>query len=229
MMNRQFVPKPIRQVVRRIGASFGVMRDWDSEFRQAEARGGVQPAEWYDDVYSRSEEYKKPYQDSVYYFLWTVIADRILRSQASSVLDVGCGPGQFAHMLSGLGVTKYTGVDFSEVAVAHAQTIVPAFDFLVADALMSDCYTAREYDVLVCTEVLEHIEQDIELLERVPEGKRCICTVPNFPLVSHVRYFSSKEEVAERYAKLFADFSVCEYRGQRSESERFYLFEGVRR
>src|SRR5688500_8702360 len=61
--------------------------------------GGVADAAWYDAVYRDSALYGQPYWYSHYYPLWTLIAERVRNAEAKSVLDVGCGPGQFANCL----------------------------------------------------------------------------------------------------------------------------------
>src|SRR5438067_3176677 len=81
---------------------------------------------WYDGFYTEDdEEYRRPYPQSRYYFLWAVIVDRVRRSGLRSVLEIGCGPGQLAAFLLDQGVEQYTGLDFSPVAIEIARTNVP--------------------------------------------------------------------------------------------------------
>ena len=59
--------------------------------------------------------------------MWTVLADRIRRSGAKSVLDIGCGPGQFAACLFDMaGIETYTGLDFSAEAIRMGPALVSA-------------------------------------------------------------------------------------------------------
>lgn len=48
------------------------------------------------------------------------IATGVLRNPAASVLDLGCGPGLYTHLLAQAGF-KCTGVDFSPAAIEYAQ------------------------------------------------------------------------------------------------------------
>jgi 2-polyprenyl-3-methyl-5-hydroxy-6-metoxy-1,4-benzoquinol methylase len=190
---------------------------------------GEQPAGWYDAVFSESPHYDVHYTKTAYYSLWCVIVDRLRQQRAARVLEVGCGTGQFAEMLYDEGIASYLGFDFSEVAVRLAKKRVPQYMFLVADALNTDIFKSYQCDAIVCTEVLEHIEDDLRVVARFPSGCRCLCTVPNFPYVSHVRHFDNANAVAERYSSFFDDFSVTTLRGVRGESERFFLMDGRRR
>jgi cyclopropane fatty-acyl-phospholipid synthase-like methyltransferase len=58
------------------------------------------PADFYNEAYSHTQEYFIHYTNSRYYFVWTVILDRILRiSSDVRVLEIGCGPGGLRSML----------------------------------------------------------------------------------------------------------------------------------
>ncbi len=70
---------------------------------------GERSAEWYDDVYGGSVEYRKHYTQSAYYFLWTVMADRMMRHGVDRVLDLGCGPGQFGPCFTKKGSDSIAG------------------------------------------------------------------------------------------------------------------------
>lgn len=189
---------------------------------------GEQPAEWYDAVFSESEHYDVHYTRSAYYFMWSIIVDRLRQASVTCVLEIGCGTGQFAEFLFDEGIGSYVGLDFSEVAVAKARRRVPSYTFIVGDARISDVYSQRRYDAIVCTEVLEHITEDLSVVSRFPTGCRCLCTVPNFPYLSHVRHFLGAHEVIARYGKYFSPCAVTTLRGTRGPNERFYLIDGVR-
>lgn len=185
-------------------------------------------SDWYDSAYAQSEEYKKPFFQSSYYFLWTVIVDRLRRRGVSSVLDLGCGTGQFAQLLSHTGFTKYRGLDFSNEAINLARSRgIRNFQFEVSD-LLKDNWSVDSEDAVVSLEFLEHIHDDVSVLNKVKAGSYVIATVPNFPYVSHVRHFENSSDVFNRYSFLFHDFAVDEFVGN-SEKQLFFLFEGIKR
>jgi SAM-dependent methyltransferase len=97
-----------------------------------------------------------------------------------TVLDIGCGTGgntaRFAESHSAIGVEP------SAEAVRLARERFPAIKFvegLAPDVVMSE---AAEADVFVLTDVLEHVEKDRALVERLVEaakpGAFFIITVP---------------------------------------------------
>ena len=71
--------------------------------------------------------------------------------------------------------------------------------------------------------------KDLELLERILPGTRCLCTVPNFPYESHVRHFKSEQEVHQRYGRFFDSMSVWGIVGAHGEGVVYYLFDGKRK
>jgi SAM-dependent methyltransferase len=190
--------------------------------------GQERNASWYDAVFASSENYRGPYWRSHYYFLWTVIADRIRRAGLHRVLEIGCGPGQLATLLTEQGVQEYTGLDFSAEATALAAMNVPMGRIITGDARDPAVYREVAHDVIICTEVLEHIEDDLHVISMFPAGTRCFCSVPNFPDGGHVRFFADADEVASRYGPYFRDLDVLSFRSPLSESDRFFLLDGVR-
>jgi len=188
---------------------------------------GERLADWYDAVYKRSPEYRRHYTESMYYFLWTVVVDRMTRSRVNRILDLGCGPGQFGALLYDKGFRQYCGVDFSSKGIDIAIEKCPYFEFIVANVLETNVLESREYDCLVALEFLEHVREDLAVLQRVKAGTKFFGTVPNYPYPSHVRYFSSTEEVELRYAAFFSSFRVDAFL-RNTKGRMFYLLEGTR-
>jgi 2-polyprenyl-3-methyl-5-hydroxy-6-metoxy-1,4-benzoquinol methylase len=96
---------------------------------------------------------------------------------------------------------SYTGFDFSEVAVQKAKALGTKGDFFVGDATDPAAYTVP-YEGIVCCEVLEHIEADLEAVQLWSRGAICVCSIPNFDYDSHVRFFRSEQDVVQRYGDL---------------------------
>ena len=191
-------------------------------------RAGEKGADFYEESFHKGKHWRVHYTASPYYFIWTVILDRIRRAHARNVLEVGCGSGQLAHALHEAGIiARYCGFDFSEARITQARQNCPTLDFQVADAFQTGLFTTFDYDLVLATEFLEHVEGDLQILHALRAGTRFIGTVPNFPYASHVRHFQDCDEVAQRYAPLFTDFTVhALYANERGKT--FFLLEGVR-
>lgn len=163
-------------------------------------------SEQYDDIYASGGVggiYDLPYRHSAYYPLFRAVHQELLRHRAKSVLEVGCGSGAFAHLLRERSPdVQYRGFDFSSTAVQRAAKRLGSVEhFFVGDARSAISYS-NPTDAIVCTEVLEHIDADVEVISQWWPGARCVCSVPNFDADNHVRFFRSEDEVTARYGEL---------------------------
>jgi cyclopropane fatty-acyl-phospholipid synthase-like methyltransferase len=134
--------------------------------------------------------------------LFRKIVSNLRHHGSRSILEVGCGSGFLAKMILQEHDGNYRGFDFSAQAVNNAagRTGRPEL-FFVGDALDQRCYDG-DYDTVVCTEVLEHIDHDLEAIQLWRDETWCVCSVPNFDYDGHVRYFNDSDEVATRYGGL---------------------------
>lgn len=184
--------------------------------------------EWYDESFDNNEHWRRHYTRSRYYPMWAVISDRVLREGKNSVLDIGCGPGQFALLLRERGLPHYLGFDFSSRRIEWARKVCPGFGFMVADAFETDLFRSYHYDAVLCTEFLEHVERDIEVIKKISADTSFYASVPNFPFKSHVRHFNSMEQVRQRYSEHFEHFSVNEFPSN-ATGRLYYIMEGKKR
>jgi len=180
----------------------------DQDQPSTSVEGSLRAADWYDERYELSAEYAKHYSESQYYAVWTVIADRLGQVGVEKVLDLGCGPGQFATLLHDKGVKAYRGLDFSATSIRLAQGCCPAYEFAVADISEAGVIEACDYDCVVTLEFLEHVDGDVAILQRIRSGTKVFATVPNFPDPGHVRHFLSTAEVRDRYEQAFSSIEV---------------------
>jgi SAM-dependent methyltransferase len=90
--------------------------------------------------------------------------DRIVKGQ--SVLDVGCGVGAVAFTLAEGGAIV-TGIDFDQknLAVAQEKFRHPHLTFIRGDATQDAALPDSRFDVVVLSNVLEHIADRISLLK----------------------------------------------------------------
>ena len=154
-------------------------------------------AQYYDAFFETNQAYHIPYRDSHYFPLWVQVEFQLRPYKDKRILELGCGTGQFAHYLHDLGYPHYRGTDFSKAAVERARAKSP-FRFEVADATASTPYS-EPFDVALSLEMLEHIEGDLAVMDRIPPGTVCVFSVPNFDHPGHVRWFRSEYQVRKRY------------------------------
>jgi SAM-dependent methyltransferase len=96
-----------------------------------------------------------PYRrDEPWLTFFAHIADMIVADIGpTTVLDVGCGMGLLVEALRDRGVEAY-GLDVSEYAIANVRDDIRAYCW---QASATDPFP-RRYDLIVCIEVLEHLE-----------------------------------------------------------------------
>lgn len=185
---------------------------------------------WYDKSYDKARhDPKSPYSSDAekcgYAKIWTRAIEWI--KDGERILDLGCGPGQFAQLAIRAGKTYVRGIDFSRSAIIWARERNPkhakVFDGYRFDAPQA---LACEHDVVVLFEVLEHVDDDVGLLKRLRPGVHVIFSVPNFGYTSHVRCFKTLKEIEDRYGTVLClnDMYVDD-----TGTHRLWLFNATRR
>ena len=95
-----------------------------------------------------------------------IIKEMIRALKFQSVLDVGCGAGSLlAEIKSEFPHIKPMGVDVSSSAIELARRRMPDGDFRILDIAQTSLDTT--FDLVVCSEVLEHIPDDIAAMENL--------------------------------------------------------------
>ena len=196
--------------------------------------GEVKSAAWYDTRYNDSENthYHESYLNSKYIKIWNNIVRLFLTNKESVIVDIGCGPGQFANLLYNNDYIHYTGFDFSKTALEIAKKkklygygfVKMPIEKIISDHLLSGI----KFDTVIMLETLEHIEDplDIELIKEIPEGKQIILSVPSFDSVAHARHFFSIEEVLDRYGFFFSEIDYfIDYVGS---LKKIYVLNGIK-
>lgn len=153
--------------------------------------------QYYDTLFNVIDDYKAHYRDSRYFVLWTQIIQFLRKIPNPRILEIGCGPGQFAHYLWDQGFRDYHGFDFSPEAVRIAKTVVPQ-SFDVGDALKAESFR-YEYNVAIVLEVLEHVDDDLGVLANIRPGTTILFSLPTFDDEAHVRWFTSQQDIVNRY------------------------------
>ncbi len=112
-----------------------------------------------------------------------VLMDLVKPLKPSKILDVGCGEGftivTFARNKIG---KKYEGIDNSKTAINLGKKMYPDLAIKIGDIYNMD-YKDNTFDLLLCTEVLEHLEDPKKALAELRRvtGKYLAISVPNEP------------------------------------------------
>ena len=163
-----------------------------------------QGPDFYDHVHTDSNTSENR---ALYYPLFQRVLKTIQDRGSRSILEVGCGSGFLAEIILQQYHGAYRGFDFSPVAIHNAGSRTGRPDlFCRGDALDAGSYGC-DYDTIVCTEVLEHLDADLDVIRSWRVGTWCVCTVPNFDYDGHVRFFRSENEVLTRYGE-FIDINA---------------------
>ena len=184
---------------------------------------------YYNEVYRRGGHLgvynMEPENVPVYSYLWQIAASAV--GDCDEIVDLGCGAGHFSYIFRKKHKDiKYTGYDFSEVAIRMAQNReVVNCDFKVADLYKSK-FDKKSKRVFVCLEVLEHLENDIGLISNLPLGSTILFSVPNYDSAGHVRIFENPTAVIERYASVLSIElkDVVKF----GKGNKIFLFKGSR-
>lgn len=126
----------------------------------------------------------------------------VCQNRPVSVLDAGTSRGDLAIYLA----RKYwnwdvTGLELVEEKIRQANHIRKAFGlqnvkFITGDITRLDFH--EQFDLVTCTDVLEHIDDDVLALARlqasVKKGGRLILTFPSIPQRRHLQIVERKQK-----------------------------------
>jgi len=173
------------------------------------------PPEYYDDVFAVIGRYEGGRK---FYYKWAV---RVLRDNQQSEfqgLDVGCGPGGFLQEASEAKL-YVDGIDFSSEAVKQASVRTPN---KVITSTFKDFTGWGDYQYFSILETLEHVEDDIALLQKLPSGSFVVGCVPSFGGPSHLRCFPrGSVDIISRYKGLFEEIHT-----ETLKNEKLFGFYG---
>ncbi|MBE0676899.1 MAG: class I SAM-dependent methyltransferase, partial [Bacteroidales bacterium] len=109
-------------------------------------------------------------KEDVYWAVTQALLKLVDDKTNTQILEIGCGVGYFTYALRKAGY-QVTGLDISQSAVSRAVELFGDY-YLCGD--INDCSILKKgsYNVVIMTEVLEHIDNPIVLLESV---KNILC------------------------------------------------------
>ena len=141
-----------------------------------------------------------------------------------TIVDLGCGVGNFTKVLLEAGYIDYLGIDFSEVVLNVAIDRFPNVRFILRD--LRDKKTSvilEKYKIFVILETLEHINDDLGVIKKIPKDSLVIFSVPNFDNKFHVRYFNNTKEIIDRFINIL---DVYDYK---IISDKYFVFKCIKK
>lgn len=146
-------------------------------------------AEYYDKLYTDHTDFSR--YNEVYKTIATIIDNE------PNIYDLGCGIAEIRKFLPDN--KNYVGYDFSEVAVKKARQK----QYLANEGIeQADIYNHSfdglkcDKDVVIATEVIEHLDRPIEIISKIPSGVRFIFSIPSFPDAAHIELYTFHKAVA---------------------------------
>ncbi len=110
------------------------------------------------------------------------------------VLDAGCGEGFILSELKRHNIGKHLeGIDSSKEALFIGKRYFPYLNLKHGD-IYSLPYEDNSFDLVICTEVLEHLEKPNEAINEIKRVSRkyCLLSVPNEPFFKIANFIRGK-------------------------------------
>jgi 2-polyprenyl-3-methyl-5-hydroxy-6-metoxy-1,4-benzoquinol methylase len=115
---------------------------------------------------------------------YKVLIDEIDKLKPVSILDAGCGEGITLNKLKKANVgRKLEGFDYLDRAITIGKKLYPSLNLKQGDIYHIES-PDNAYDVVICSEVLEHLERPEDALKELARVSRkyVVLSVPNEPI-----------------------------------------------
>lgn len=90
-------------------------------------------------------------------FLAENLSINTVRKNTFKILDVGCGNGKLLYNLKRIGFIDIYGCDYSTLSKEKSQSMRAYRSINLNTESLRDIYDKRSFDLVCCTEVLEHL------------------------------------------------------------------------
>ena len=141
------------------------------------------------------KKYLEPERIAFYHEIIKILYDKEIIFNQKNIADIGCGTGHLLKFLSEkTDVANLVGFEYSDAALKIAEETCPKASFFQFDIYEGN---SQKFDVLFCTEVLEHLlfpDKALKnILKMVANNGTLVVTVPNGRLdtfLGHINFWS---------------------------------------
>lgn len=186
---------------------------------------------FYNDIYSQggnNGEYLKDPNQSIYFPIWETI-NKIL-TKKEKIFEIGCGVGQLAWYLLKEEKNYSKGIDFSDIAIQKAK-LLNNQNLNYKKFKVENIYELEPQnivcDTIICCEVLEHLENDLIIFDKIPANTRFIFSVPNYMSKGHVRSFKTLQDIRSRYCSYLEFINVKEFYINKKNTNKIFLIDSI--
>lgn len=174
--------------------------------------------------------------EEAYWSTITALNNIVTNKKNTKILEVGCGLGYLTYSLNQAGY-DVTGLDISQEAVNEANRSL-GNHYICADVFKYAKEHESEYDIIIMTELIEHIETPTEFLEHtaqlIKRGGSIIVTTPNKSIYPdnivwnsdlppvHCWWFSEKS-MKYMAAKINCDINFLDFSNYYSKKKPVYV------
>lgn len=126
---------------------------------------------------------KNPIQKFLINNFYSSLISLVKHVAPQTILDAGCGEGFTMDRLAKFGLgKKIEGVEYSKYAISLGKKLFPNLTFKEGNVYKLP-YEDESFDLVVCTEVLEHLNAPSKVIKEVLRTSRkyVLVSVPNEP------------------------------------------------
>jgi len=151
------------------------------------------------------------------------------------ILEIGCASGNFFNILRNKNFknNRYIGIDLDSRQIEKARSNFPKEDFICGNVL-DDKFNKliKSANIIVSFEVLEHIDLDKKLFNKIKSNTPIIFSVPNFKYRStfpdgHKRWFDLDGWI-DRYKDIIDISEVWSIKHYKKD-RKIFVFQSTRR
>lgn len=178
----------------------------------------VSPVQFYDMYHQKNDRFVKVIGENNFtYFNFSRVLHHYFAEsdlQKLKVLDIGCGVGTLSLYFASHGA-EVTGIDISERAITIARAAKKALRFGNVKFQRGELAKGkREYDLVICSEVVEHVPNETKFLQDINSNLKksgwLVLTTPSRNNFLYQRGFYRKFDAEVGHLRRYTADSIAE-------------------